>query len=297
MAVTKTSSFKRAEKGKKPLRMVVGGASGSGKTYTSLLFSQYLSDLSGKPTACLDTEHGRMALYADQFDFDVIEVDPPFTPDRLTSLLAEAEEAGYGQFLIDSTTHFWNGSGGMLEIVNDIASKQFKGNSYMAWSKATPMQQAVVDALLRSNMHIIVTTRAKQEYAETEVNGKKRYEKLGMGMVQREGFEYDFDFALMMDMDNDAIVTKGMANVPPNTLFKKPELYAIKEIMRAITENSVELLGKEETSEYKSQIKTLMSENPNKVDSYKLLFKENDPNAMNKKEQFEKLITAMKEIK
>ena len=297
MAQIGNSSFKRAEKGKKPLRLVIGGASGSGKTYTSLDFAEYLSTVSGKPTACMDTEHGRMGLYADKYTFDVIEVDPPFSPDRLIALLKEAEEAGYGQFVIDSTTHFWNGSGGMLEIVNEIARKQFSGNSYMAWSKATPMQQEVVDALLRSNMHIIVTTRAKQEYAETENNGKKRYEKIGMGMVQREGFEYDFDFALMMDMDNDALVTKGMANVPPQTYFKKPSIEAIKEIMKAITENSVDLLSKDEVSAYKKEIKTMMDEHPELVEKYKALFAKNNPNTMTKKEQFESIINSMKEQK
>jgi hypothetical protein len=291
------SMFKKAVKGLKPLRLVIGGASGSGKSFTALEFASYLASLSGKRTVALDTEHGRLSLYADKFDFDVVEVDPPFHPNRIIEVIKEAEKAGYGQLIVDSTTHFWNGSGGLLELVNDIAKTQFSGNSYMAWSKATPIQNAVVDAILRSNMHIIVTTRAKQEYAETEVGNKKRYEKLGMGMVQREGFEYDFDFSIMMDMDNNGLVTKGMANVPPQTYFKNPARDAIVEIMKAITDNSVAVV---DVKELKDKVKEMLSIASESMKAqYKTLFAQEgkNPNKITSPEDMQALIDEMKSLK
>jgi hypothetical protein len=233
--------FVKAVKGKKPLRLVLSGASGSGKSWTAADFCQWLAMKTGKRTAAVDTEHGRLSLYADKFDFDVIEMEPPFNPKRLIEAIKNAESLGYGQLIVDSSTHFWNGSGGILEIVNDAAKSRFGGNIYAGWAVGTPLQNEVIDTIIRSPMHIIFTTRAKQEYVEGERNGKKTYDKVGLGMVQREGFEFDFDFALMMDMDNNGLVTKGMGICPPNTYFKHPSSEAIEQIMKSITENSVDV--------------------------------------------------------
>jgi hypothetical protein len=233
--------FVKAVKGKKPLRLVLSGASGSGKSYTAGEFCKYLEKKTSKRTAAVDTEHGRLSLYADKFDFDVIEMEPPFHPNRLIEAIKNAELSGYGQLIVDSSTHYWNGSGGVLEIVNDAAKSRFGGNIYAGWAVGTPLQNEVIDTIIRSPMHIIFTTRAKQEYVEGERNNKKTYEKVGLGMVQREGFEFDFDFAIMMDMDNNGLVTKGMGVCPPNTYFKHPSEEAIEQIMKSITENSVEV--------------------------------------------------------
>ena len=117
--------FQKAVKGKKPLRLVLSGASGSGKSWTSLEFASWLASQTGKRTAAIDTEHGRLSLYADKFQFDVIEIDPPFHPDRLIEIIKAAEENGYGQLIVDSSTHFWNGSGGILELVSEAAKTRF----------------------------------------------------------------------------------------------------------------------------------------------------------------------------
>ena len=115
------SGFVKARKGLKPLRLVVGGVSGSGKSYTALKFANWLSEnRTHKPTAAIDTEAGRLSLYSDEFPFDVQEVEPPFDPRNLTKMIKEAELAGYGQLVIDSSTHYYAGSGGLLEIVNHI---------------------------------------------------------------------------------------------------------------------------------------------------------------------------------
>lgn len=271
-------TFIKAVKGKKPLRLVIGGASGAGKTYTSLTFTQYLATLTGKPTAFVDTEHGRASLYADIFDFNVIEVDPPFDPRKLIEIIDSAEKQGFGQLIVDSSSHYWEGSGGLLEMVNDIAKTQFGGNSYMAWSKATPIQNALVDKIIRSPLHIIFATRAKQEYSEVEVGGKKRYEKMGMGMIQRNGFEYDFDFAIMMDADNGGLVTKGMGEVPPQTYFKLPGEEAIMAIMRSIGANAIEV-DRRTTKDVKAEILDLMKKHEEIKPKFKEVFGKYDKDA------------------
>jgi hypothetical protein len=240
-----TQGFQKAVKGKKPLRLIIGGPSSSGKSYTALEFAKHLALKTGKKTAAIDTEHGRLSLYADRYSFDVLEIEPPFHPDRMVELIHLAEEAGYGQFIIDSSTHFYQGIGGLLEIVSDAAKTRFGGNQYAGWSVGTPIQNNMIDTIIRSPMHIIFTIRAKQDYLQTEKNGKTVYEKAGMELVQRNDTEFDFDVALMMDMDNNALVTKGLIGIPPNTYFKKPAKDAIETIMDAIEKDSTDVSQKE----------------------------------------------------
>lgn len=109
-------SFTKATKGKKPVRIVIGGPSGSGKTYTSLTFAQYLEGITKKPTAVIDTEHYRASLYADKFGFEVNNWEPPFDPRELIKAIHEVEQGGFGQLIVDSSTHFYQGQGGLLEI-------------------------------------------------------------------------------------------------------------------------------------------------------------------------------------
>ena len=243
--------FQKAVKGKKPLRLILGGPSSSGKSYTALEFCKFLATKTGKPTAAIDTEHGRLSLYADRYEFDVLEVEPPFHPDRMVELIHLAEDAGYGQFIIDSSTHFYMGSGGLLEIVNDAAKTRFGGNQYAGWSVGTPIQNNMIDTIIRSPMHILFTIRAKQEHLETEKNGRKFYEKAGMEFIQRADTEFDFDVAIMMDMDNNAVVTKGLIGIPPGTYFKHPGKEAIQTIMDAIEKDSTEVEIKDKPT-YKS---------------------------------------------
>ena len=235
--------FEKAVKGKKPVRVVIGGPSGAGKTYTALTFCKYLESVTGKPTAAVDTEHYRMSLYADKFSFDVDNAEPPFDPKLLIKTIHDAEKNGYGQLIVDSSTHYYSGEGGLLEIVNDSAKTKFGGNVYAGWAVGTPLQNELIDTIIRSPLHMIFCIRAKQGYVETEKNNRKTYEKVGMELQQRDGFEFDFDFALMMDMDNNGLVSKGMGYVPTGMYIKKPDEKAIALIMKSINENTVDTVA------------------------------------------------------
>lgn len=230
-------AFTKAVKGKKPVRIVLGGPSGAGKTFTALTFAKRLSEITGKPTAAVDTEYYRMSLYADKFDFDVNDFNPPFNPKMLIDAIHEAEKDGYGQFIVDSWTHFYSMEGGLLEIVQN-AAKSKGGNQYAGWATGTPLQNQLVDTIIRSPMHMIFCIRAKQGYVETEKNGRKTYEKVGMELIQRDGATFDFDFVLMMDMDNGALVDKGMGYLTTGEYVKKPDGETLDLILKSITENT-----------------------------------------------------------
>lgn len=184
--------FEKAIRMKAKLRLALTGPSGSGKTYGALLIAQGI----GGKIAVIDTEKGSASLYAHMAEFDVLELDPPYTPERFVEAVQAAEGAGYNVLIVDSITHEWSGVGGCLELVDQIANAKYRGNSWSAWNEITPRHRAFLDALMRSPMHIIATARSKTETAQTEQNGKKKVVKLGMKAEQRDGLEYEFTTVL-----------------------------------------------------------------------------------------------------
>ena len=184
--------FQKAQRKKAKLRLGITGPSGAGKTWGALKVAKGL----GGSIAVIDTERGSASLYTHLTDFDVLELNPPYTPERFIEALRAAEAARYETIIVDSITHEWSGVGGCLELVDQIAAAKFRGNSWSAWNEITPRHRALLDAILRSPSHIIVTMRSKTETAQTEENGRKKVVKLGMKAEQRDGFEYEMTTVL-----------------------------------------------------------------------------------------------------
>lgn len=214
-------AFQKAVKHEAKLRLAIAGPSGSGKTYTSLAIATALAN--GGKVALVDTEHGSASKYADLFDFDVMELAAPFHPDRFCEAIREAGRAGYSVLVLDSLTHAWSGAGGLLEIVDSIAVRMKTTNTFAAWKDATPIQNRLVEAIVAASLHIIATMRSKQDYVLTQDDrGKSTIRKVGMAPQQREGFEYEFDVFMDMDMDNTGIVQKTRCPDLTGGVFKKP---------------------------------------------------------------------------
>jgi hypothetical protein len=213
--------FQKAIKQEAKLRLAIAGPSGSGKTYTSLSIAEALAN--GGKIAVVDTEHGSASKYADLFSFDVQEMDAPFHPDRFVTAIREAQQAGYKVIVLDSLTHAWNGSGGLLEIIDQIAARSNSKNTFAAWKEGTPIQNRLIEAMLQADVHIIATMRQKQDYVlEADERGKQKPVKVGLQAVQREGFEYEFDVVMNMDIDNQGIIVKTRCPALNGGVYRKP---------------------------------------------------------------------------
>jgi hypothetical protein len=212
--------FAPAVKTESKLRMAIAGPSGSGKTYTALAVAAEL--VPGGKVAVIDTEHGSAAKYADLFKFDVANAAPPYHPDGLIKLVTYAANNGYDVVIVDSATHYWSGAGGVLDLKDDAERRMRNPNSYTAWKDVTPIHQRMVDALISVHAHVIVTMRSKQEYVLVEKNGKQVPQKMGMAPIQRDGFEYEFDVMMDMDVKNVGHVTKTRCPALTDRDFVKP---------------------------------------------------------------------------
>lgn len=213
-------AFQKATKKQAKLRLALIGPSGSGKTYTALTLVTHL--VPGGRVALIDTERGSASKYADLFDFDVQELGS-FHPQRYIEAIHEAQAAGYDVLIIDSLSHAWMGKDGALELVDKAAKRNPSGNSFAAWRDVTPLHNALVDTMVATRLHIIVTLRSKMEYVqEKDDKGKTVIRKVGLQPVQRDGLEYEFDVVGDLDQDNTLVVTKTRCSALHNAVISKP---------------------------------------------------------------------------
>lgn len=194
-------SFHKAIRKQAKLRLALCGPSGSGKTYSALLIAQGLAP-AGR-IALLDTERGSGELYSHLADYDAATLAPPFTPERYIKLIREAEQAGYAVLIIDSLSHAWTGEGGVLDMHDKATLASRSGNSFMSWREVTPHHNALVDAIIGANLHVIATMRTKTAYdLVDDGKGGKKPIKVGLAPVQREGMEYEFTVVMDLSVDN-----------------------------------------------------------------------------------------------
>ncbi|MBR1486164.1 MAG: AAA family ATPase, partial [Synergistaceae bacterium] len=193
---------------------------GSGKTYGALLVAKSL----GGTVVLLDTENGSGDLYATEFDYDVGAITAPYTVNKYLEAIHGAEQAGYDIIIIDSLSHAWAGTGGLLDLQGQITDASYSKNSYTAWRKVTPLHNDLIEAMLNSPCHIIATMRSKTEYIQTEnEKGKKEIVKVGLAPVQREGMDYEFTTVFDLGQNHTVTVSKDRTRLFDGQVFTLSE--------------------------------------------------------------------------
>jgi hypothetical protein len=213
---------KKAVREKVKVKVLLMSPSGAGKTYSALRLA---TGMKGK-TLFIDTEARRGLYYADEFDYDYIELKEvrptdedyedykkilpklaePFAPENYISLIKYAVDNKYDNLIIDSLTHEWNSKGGILDALNKMVNVK---NDMQKWAILTPRHNDFIYAILHSPINVIATVRCKDEYVlETNEKGKNVPRKVGLGAVQRDGMEYEYTVTFMLDQDSHIAVAQ-----------------------------------------------------------------------------------------
>lgn len=209
--------FTKAARKGSHLKLAITGPAGSGKTYSALRLAKGITQ-NGR-IALIDTENQSASLYATDFDFDVVHVEPPFTMDKLTKPTVAALEADYDVLIIDSASHFWNG---VLEYKSQLDKRG--GNSYTNWAEANKNYDLMIRAILFSKIHVIVCMRSKMEYVlEENDRGKQVPKKVGMAPIMRDGVEYEFTTVFDLDIAHQAQVSKDRTKLFGEMIFQITE--------------------------------------------------------------------------
>ena len=207
--------FKKATKQIVKLKLAVTGPSGSGKTYSALRLARGIVGDQGK-IAYLDTENRSASLYSDKFDFDVCSVEPPFSDhSKFTQPIQFAVREGYDIVVIDSASHFWEG---ILDYKTKLDRRG--GSSYTNWADAGEHFKDIIDAILQSNIHVIVCLRSKMDYV-LEENRKRKMEprKVGLAPIMRDGIEYEFTTVFDLDIKHSANASKDRTGLFADKFF------------------------------------------------------------------------------
>lgn len=198
--------LKKATRKQVKLRLNISAPSGAGKTYSALRMAKGLCGDWSK-VAVIDTENGSASLYSDLGEFNVIDLTPPFKPEKYIEAINMCVDAGMEVIIIDSSTHEW---ACLIEENELLAQSYFKGNTWSAWSKTTPRHDKFINAVLHCPLHVITCTRSKMETIQE--GGKVK--KIGMKDVQREGWEYELTISLNIDRDTHlAVPSKDRTNL------------------------------------------------------------------------------------
>jgi hypothetical protein len=203
--------IRKSERRKAKMKLALQGSSGSGKTYSSLLIAKGLAGNDFTKVAVIDTENGSADLYAHLGDYNVISLQPPYSPERYIEAINLCENAGIEVVIIDSISHCW-------DYLLDVHSNMV-GNSFTNWGKITPRQNAFVNKILQSDTHIIATMRVKQDYVLNQKNGKTIPEKVGLKAVQRNDVDYEFTIVFDIDIAHNAKASKDRTGL----FIDKPE--------------------------------------------------------------------------
>lgn len=198
-------------------RLMLSGPSGAGKTRTALIIASHI----GSSTCVIDTEHGSARTYADDFDFVHIDWQPPYDPRELAATIAELS---YDTIIVDSLSHFWKGEGGTL----DIANGDFRG-----WKEATPAQDDMVTAALRSPAHIILCVRSKMHYEAEQRGDRMRVTKVGLAPIQRDDLEYELNVSARMSMEHVLAIDKTRCPVLADREFRPGRAHEMAELYAA----------------------------------------------------------------
>ena len=193
--------LRQAHRKQAKIKLALQAPSGGGKTYSALLLASGMTVWS--KIAVIDTENHSADLYAHLGEFNVLQLSKPFTSERYISAIEICEQAGIEVIIVDSITHEWEGSGGILDIHGNLP-----GNSFANWAKMTPRHNAFVQKILESPCHIICTIRTKTDYVLSEKNGKMVPEKVGMKGITRDGMDYEFTIVFDLDLKHNATTSK-----------------------------------------------------------------------------------------
>lgn len=216
--------LRKSERKKAKIKLALQGSAGSGKTYSSLLLAQGLTNNDLSKVAVIDSENGSADLYAHLGSYNVLTLSPPYTPENYIKAIEVCEKAGMEVIILDSISQSWEE---LLDYHSSLA-----GNSFTNWAKITPRQNAFIDKILQCEAHVIATMRTKQDYVLNQKDGKFIPEKVGLKAVQRNDLDYEFTLVFDIDIKHFAVSSKDRTGL----FMGKPEFIINSSTGRKILE-------------------------------------------------------------
>ncbi len=203
------STFKitEAKREQAPITCAFIGQSGSGKTYSALLFARGLVGKDGK-IVVIDTEGKRALIYADDpgiGSFNHIDFGIPYSSDRYKEAVMTSVMANADAIIIDSVSHSHEGEGGMIDFAEkeEIRLRKVgtgKGAHISKWIKPKMSHNRFVRYAVGCPAHVIFCVREKcLADLSDDAKYKKPEEKVIYAPVCEKNFIFEMTIAVRLE--------------------------------------------------------------------------------------------------
>ena len=225
-----SSEFKPAVRENVPTLTGLAGGTGSGKTLSGMKMAKGLAG--NRRFAVIDTESGRSRAYADDFQFDVLDLSAPFRPAAYLEAILKAEKAGYPAILVDSASHEYAGEGGMLdwhdELLDEFVARALKrpgesrseyqleeANNRRAWIEPKMEHKKYVQRLTQVRSHLILCFRAEPKTEQVvDEKTKKTVIRDKQGLTGYNGWFPICDKNMPFELTDYFLLTMEKPGVP-----------------------------------------------------------------------------------
>lgn len=193
------------------------GMSETGKTYSALKLAAGIEPDPMK-RGLLDTEGGeRGRAYVDAIQGGYLygSLTPPFTPERYQEALQAFVAAGVTTLVVDSVSHAWFATGGVLDMVEQATEK----NDLAKWAKPKRRLGKLTGQWLGCGLHLILCSRGKQPLIEGKSpSGAKIYVPGPVVPIQEKSLRFDMTMMALMLGDGEFTVDRQYGGKCPGAL-------------------------------------------------------------------------------
>ncbi len=192
-----------------PLLVGIGGASGSGKTFSALRLATGMQRVTGGDIGYIDTEARRALHYADRFKFRHLALGPPFSPLDYLAAIGHFVKKDIKIVVVDSMSHEHEGPGGVLEWQAAELARMGGGdqNNMRAWVKPKQARRKLLNSIVQLGISGIFCFRAKDKI-EIPKQGSQDKKFFQLGWVPIGGPEFVYE------MTAHALLYPGSGGVP-----------------------------------------------------------------------------------
>lgn len=229
----RTFEFNEAKREAVPLMVGLIGPSGSGKTYSALRLATGIQQVTGGDIAVVDTESRRALHYADTFRFRHVPFDPPHSPLDYVSAIEHCVSKGAKVLVVDSTSHEWEGMGGVLEM-HEAELKRLTQGDYnktnqfkmLAWAKPKADQRRLINRILQLPINCVFCFRAKEKIKPAEKGAQNRNPvELGWQQIASPEFIYEMTLNCLLLPNSRGVPTWQPAREGERQMLKLPEQF------------------------------------------------------------------------
>lgn len=177
--MSRTFEDVEAKREQVPLLVGLVGPTGSGKTGSALELAHGFQDVMGGEIGVIDSEARRSLAYADapmfsepsrRFKFRFLDFKAPFGPSDYEAACTHFIQKGVKHIIVDSTSHMWEGPGGVLQIHQVEVERLMKAwncsgekANFPAWNEAKKQQTSFINWMKQQPVNFIMCFRAKEK--------------------------------------------------------------------------------------------------------------------------------------